>query len=52
MFTNMLYQSVCKDTRNSEMYVKIQWTNVDENTITAMGVSLIDNHYIRAIVII
>ena len=34
------------------MYVKIQINSVYKNTITSVGVSLTDNHHIRAIVMI
>lgn len=33
---------------NSEIYMKIQFTDVYENTLTSMGASLTGNHHLRA----
>ena len=53
LFSNMLETlCVCKDTRNSGIYIKIQWTDVYENTITTMGVFLTENHNMRDIMMI
>lgn len=37
---------------NSEMYMKIKLTDLNNNIITSEGVSLTDNNHIRVIVMI